>query len=165
MIFKSLRPADRCRTIYDINLEALRGCGIRGLIFDIDNTLEPYATARPSARLTQWLQEAARSGFELAILSNAKSVRTTAFCAGFPEGNPPITWIAKAGKPLRKGFRAVASELHLKPEQLVMIGDQLFTDIWGGNRFGCRTILVDPILPEAEPPFVHFKRFLERPFL
>ena len=46
-----------------------------------------------------------------------------------------------------------------------MIGDQLFTDIWGGNRAGLTTVLVTPIDPSIEPPFVRFKRIFEKPFI
>ena len=74
-------------------------------------------------------------------------------------------FVGKAGKPLKKGFNELAQKFGLELNQIAMVGDQLFTDILGGNRAGCTTILVTPINIKIEPGFVRFKRFFEKPFL
>lgn len=165
-MFENLRPSIKCRSIYDLDLAELRSIGIKGLMFDIDNTLEPYAQAVPSDRLCTWLSGLCEQGFRIAIVSNAKQERVERFCAGFPKASFPLEVIsvAESGKPLDKGFREACNRMSLEPSQTAMIGDQLFTDIWGGNRFGAMTILVKPIAPDLEPPFVRFKRFFERFF-
>ena len=54
---------------------------------------------------------------------------------------------------------------HLKKEKTVAIGDQIFTDVWGGKRAGCYTILVKPIDVKSENFFIKLKRIFEKPFL
>ncbi len=165
-MFKKLRPDIKCETIYEIDQDSLQKSGIRGLFFDIDNTMEPYSTPLPGERLSGWLSELCAKGFAVGILSNAKQKRIESFVAGFPaELKDKIYYVFGAGKPLKKGFFKLCADAGLKPGQAAMVGDQLFTDIFGGNRSGLTTILVKPIDPSIEPPFVRFKRFFERPFL
>ena len=65
---------------------------------------------------------------------------------------------------MKKGYNYICEKLGLKPCEIACIGDQLFTDIWGGNRAGCYTVFVKPIDTGYEPPFVRFKRLFEKPF-
>ena len=159
---KGMKPDKSIACIYDIDPAEMRALGVKGFLFDIDNTLEVYAAPLPSARLQQWLSELKREGFRLGIISNAKIVRAKHFADGF---DFPVEFVGKAGKPLKKGFTQLAASLKLRPAEIAMVGDQLYTDILGGNRFGCYTILVSPIDLSREPAFVRFKRLLEKPFL
>ncbi|MBR5280262.1 MAG: HAD-IIIA family hydrolase [Clostridia bacterium] len=163
-MFENMKPSIKCRSVYDLDLSELRSIGIRGLMFDIDNTLEPYAQEVPSEKLCRLFSELYAKGFRVALVSNAKEDRVERFCAGFPKSVFPlgIISVAQAGKPLEKGFKEACFRMGLESGQTAMIGDQIFTDIWGGNRFGAMTILVRPIAPEKEPPFVRFKRILEK---
>ena len=49
--------------------------------------------------------------------------------------------------------------------QTAAIGDQIFTDIWGGNRAGVYTILVKPVEVGGEGWFIALKRKLEKLFI
>ena len=162
-MFENLKPSIKCRSVYDLDLAELKSIGIKGLMFDIDNTLEPYAQEIPSERLCTWLSGLCEKGFHVAVVSNAKDARVERFCAGFPKESFPLEVISvsEAGKPLEKGFKEACRRMGLEPSQTAMVGDQIFTDIWGGNRFGAMTVLVKPIAPDLEPPFVRFKRFFE----
>lgn len=162
-MFSGMKPSLRLKDIYDIDLYDLRSIGIKGLAFDIDNTLEPYKSPLPSERLTAWLKEAASLGFKIAFISNAKPGRIEKFAGALTDID--IIVATKAKKPLKKGFKFVCEQMNFRPDQIVMCGDQLYTDILGGNGAGYMTILVDPIEPAIEPPFVKFKRILEKPFL
>ena len=165
-MFKKLRPDLNFDNIYQIDADLLTARGIRGIFFDIDNTMEPYSTPVPGARLTEWLSYICRKGFAIGILSNARQERIEKFISGFPEElRKRIFYVFGAGKPLKKGFLKLCGIAGLAPDQAAMTGDQLFTDILGGNRSGLLTILVQPIDPSIEPPFVRFKRIFERPFL
>lgn len=147
-------------SIHEIDYDGLYEKGIRGIFFDIDNTLEPYSTAVPSEETKALVKDLKEKGFCVGVVSNAKQERTEKFCGEvFPDR------VFKAGKPLSKGFTEMADKFGLKPGQTAMVGDQLFTDILGGNLFGAYTILVEPINKDIEPPFVAFKRLLEKPFL
>jgi len=72
--------------------------------------------------------------------------------------------VFEALKPRKKGFKYLSDKLNLKPSEIAMVGDQVFTDILGGNNFGALSIAVRPINLKIEPGFVRFKRFFERPF-
>ena len=152
--------------IYHINPEMLKNLGIKGILFDIDNTLEEYATVIPSQKTIDFIRGLNDEGFKVGILSNAKKERADKFVKGFTaEGFNHIYCCAKAGKPLRKGFAGMAHKMNLNINEIAMVGDQLYTDILGGNKAGCYTILVNPINVKIEPWFVRFKRFLEKPFM
>ena len=160
---KGRRPDISCKNIYEIDPAALKKQGIYGLVFDIDNTMEPYKAPEPGEKLTEWLNGLAADGFRLGILSNASRGRIERFVGGFPEPlRSDLFCVYGAAKPSKKGYRALSEMCGLGPEALAMVGDQLFTDIWGGNRAGWLTVLVEPIEPAAEPPFVRFKRKLEK---
>ena len=165
-MFRKLKPTVKYDTIYDIDTGAMGENGIRAFFFDIDNTLEPYSTPKPGEKLSDWISGLIASGFKVGILSNAKRARIEKFVSGFPEEfRDDVLFLCDAGKPLKKGFKKLCAAAGAKPGQAAMVGDQLFTDILGGNRSGLTTVLVTPIDPSIEPPFVRFKRFFERPFL
>lgn len=158
-MLKKMKADLYLNTVYDIDLVAMKEAGIKGFFFDIDNTLEPYHTGKPGEKIKALFQTLSEEGFLVGIISNAKMPRALTFC----EDVTPY-WVASAGKPLKRGYRQLAAMMKLEPNEIAAVGDQLFTDILGGNRFGCFTIYVKPIV-DAEPAFVSFKRKLEKPFM
>ena len=161
-----MKPDLKIKSIYDLNPEMLKNKGIKGLLFDIDNTLGEYATKIPGEKLIHFIKMLSDKGLKIGIVSNAKIHRAEAFTSGFPKESYPEIFVAgKAGKPLKKGFVEITAKMGIKLNEAAMIGDQLFTDILGANRAGCFSILVDPINPNIEPGFVRFKRFFEKPFM
>ena len=145
--------------VASISPEMLIEKGIKGVLFDIDNTLEPYHTEKPSEATKALFERFIATGLKVAVLSNAKNERASLFCENFTDN-----WVAHAGKPLKKGYTQLAAKMGLKANELAAVGDQLFTDILGGNLFGCYTICVKPI-DKVEPGFVAFKRIFEKPFM
>lgn len=145
--------------VASVDPEELKNKGIKGVLFDIDNTLEPYHTAKPGQATKDIFEKFTDAGLKVAILSNARIERVVEFCEDFTEN-----WVAKGGKPLSRGYRQLSAMLELEPSEIATIGDQLFTDILGGNLFGCYTICVKPI-EKKEPAFVAFKRIFEKPFM
>lgn len=160
-----LRPDVFVETVFDIDLEDMKARGIKAFFFDIDNTLEEYSTPLPTENSISLFRKMACEGFFVAIISNAKEPRVLKFISGFPkEDFPEVYYVFEALKPKKKGYKYLAEKLNLKPEEIAMVGDQVFTDILGGNNYGCLSIAVRPINLEIEPGFVRFKRFFERPF-
>lgn len=161
-----MKPDIKLKSIYDLDPVMLKSKGIKGLLFDIDNTLEEYATIVPSEKLIKFIKMISDCGFKIGIISNAKIKRSQIFAEGFPKEEYPMIYITgKAQKPLKKGFVEITEQMGIYLHEAAMIGDQLYTDILGGNRAGCLTILVNPININIEPSFVKFKRFFEKPFL
>ncbi|MBS4022809.1 MAG: YqeG family HAD IIIA-type phosphatase [Dethiobacter sp.] len=159
-MFNKLRPDQMVDSIYDIDYLKLAEHGIKGVIADLDNTLIPWDTDEISQDLLNWVDALKSAGLKLAILSNSFSLSRVENMSAKLD----IFAASKAIKPRRGGFRNIAAHFGLSPNQMAVIGDQLFTDILGGNRAGMHTILVLP-LSKAEFIGTKLMRLLERFFL
>ncbi len=135
-----LKPHLFLRTIYDIDLARLAKRGIRGLIMDLDNTLVGYNRPDASTELVRWMSGAMRMGFDVCIVSNNLTRRVEEF-----SGLIGVKSVPKAAKPRRRGFRRAMTKMGTDSESTAVVGDQVFTDILGGNRLGLYTILVRPL--------------------
>lgn len=126
--------------IRDIPIDILEAKQIRGVIFDLDNTIIAWGSANMDGEMIKWLRLLEKRGFRLCIVSNSmkKRVREIAQSINIP-------YIARAGKPLRSGFCRALQTLDLHGNEVAVVGDQRFTDIVGGNRIGAFTILVNPL--------------------
>ena len=158
-MLKRFLPVIYADSVFDIDLEKLKNEGVKAFIFDIDNTVATYAMPVLDGRTAAWLKGLSDMGFGVYFVSNnsVKRVRIFAESAGVP-------YIGRAMKPLRLCLRRACRRMGVKPQETALVGDQLFTDIWGGNRMGMVTVLVNPI-SVSEDSFVHLKRGLERRIL
>lgn len=148
-------PDDYVESAYKIDYVALYKQGIRGLIYDIDNTLVEHG-ADASKEAIALMKQLRELGFSICFLSNNKEPRVKRF-------NEPIQapYLYKGGKPGRAGYEKAMQLLGTNDKTTVFIGDQLFTDIYGAKRTGIRNILVKPIGKKEEIQIV-LKRYLER---
>lgn len=135
-----LRPREAVTSIYQIDATRLWNQGYRAILTDLDNTLTEWNSPVAEPKLVAWLGALRESGFRVCILSNNGRPRVEAFADTL---GIPAVW--KAGKPQRRAFRRALRLLGAEAGQAVMIGDQMFTDVWGGNRMGMYTVLVEPI--------------------
>lgn len=139
-IFKRFYPTYKYEKVEDISFELLEQDNIKAILFDMDNTLVNHKYIY-SENLKKWTKIAKEKGIKLYILSNSpvgKKVKKIA-------GELGMKFKYNASKPSIKGFKFVIADLKLPVDNIVMVGDQLFTDVWGGNRVGMKTILVKPI--------------------
>lgn len=148
-------PAARIKSAYDINYKELHDKGIRGIIFDIDNTLVRHGYPADD-RAVKLFEHIHSLGIKTCLLSNNKKKRVEPFAAATAS-----LYICKAGKPSSRGYLAAMDAMQTDRHSTVFIGDQIFTDIWGANRVGIKTILVEPIDPREELQIV-LKRIPER---
>lgn len=135
-----LFPDKYLEKVEKITIEFLQKNKIKALILDVDNTLIDY-NKKLSKTIVEWAKEIKGQGTKIYILSNTnkkEKVEKVAKALGVPYEN-------FAKKPLKKGFLKVQKILEEKPENIAVVGDQIFTDIVGGNRCKMYTILVDPI--------------------
>ena len=156
MLIKKLLPSLHVNSIYDINLDDLKHRGIKGIITDLDNTLIEWDRPDATPELIEWLKKVETEGFKVVVVSNNNSNRVANFA------NPlGIPFIPGAKKPFNKAFIQAKKMMKLQPEEVVVIGDQLFTDVLGGNRLGLYTILVIPVA-KSDGFFTRFNRRMER---
>lgn len=156
---KRFNPILCVDNIFKINLNDLKKQGVKGILFDIDNTLVAYSTPQPDDEIVNWISKIQEDGFKVGLLSNANKKRVEIF-----NKKLGVYSLSKSRKPFKSGFIKIAKEMDLKPCEIAMVGDQLFTDIYGGNRFGAYTIMVNPV-DAFEPSFIRFKRIIEKPIL
>lgn len=136
-----------CDSIYDINLSALKAAGIRLLLADLDNTLVPYGVPLPTDEVRAWNGRLNEAGITLFVLSNNRHAdRPSIFSEGLG-----VPFIGHAGKPKMGGFFKAMEQMGVTAEQTAIVGDQIFTDVLGGNRAGVTTILVKPIRLAGNP--------------
>lgn len=134
------RPDLYYSNIYDIDLSYLKRQGIKGLICDLDNTLLAWDNQSIRPEVKEWIIEIKDSNFDICILSNSLQTRVNKIA-----NNLELISISRAFKPRKKAFKLAMNKLDVSTEEVAVIGDQLFTDIYGGNRLKLLTILVEPI--------------------
>ena len=135
-----LYPNAHLNNVREITTNFLQKNKINALILDVDNTLIDYDKNLPKETI-EWAKELKNSNIKLYILSNTnkkEKVKTVAEKLG-------IEYIYFAKKPLKTGFKKVQEKLKEPAQNIAVVGDQIFTDIIGGNRCKMFTILVEPI--------------------
>ena len=152
----NIYPDDYVDSTYAIDFAQLSKEGYKGVIFDVDNTLVPHgAPADDRAReLFQWLHDL---GYRVVLLSNNKEPRVKSFC----EDVKYATYIYKANKPSPKNYKVAMDRMNTTEQNTIFVGDQVFTDVWGANRAGIRSIMVKPVLKWHEEIQIILKRFVE----
>lgn len=135
-----LKPDDYLSSVLAIDANELFAQGFRVVLIDIDNTLVPRDTRVLSDEITAWIARLKKQGLKLCLLSNNWHKTVFSYAEAL---DIPIVY--KAMKPSPFGFiRACAKAGRTKSERVVMIGDQIITDVLGAHIFGAKAILVDP---------------------
>ncbi|MEX2414865.1 MAG: YqeG family HAD IIIA-type phosphatase [Paenibacillaceae bacterium] len=156
-MLKNFIPELQVDTIYQINLQQLKESGVKGIITDLDNTLVGAKEPNTNPQLIEWLKLVDSLGFQLVIVSNNSKLRVAAFSDAIQ-----LPYIPRAQKPLNKSFHKALEMMNLHADRVVVIGDQLLTDVLGGNRMGLYTILVTPFSLKDESFFTRINRRIER---
>ncbi len=152
---KRFIPDFTFNNIFEIKPDFFVNNNIKAVIFDIDDTLVANDVKKPTKELCGYFSHLTENGIKISLISNGKKERVELF-------NKELGFYAqhKALKPRKKPLKKVLLHFETKPCETALVGDQLFTDIYGGNRMGFKTILVTPIKPD-ETNFIKFKRKLE----
>jgi hypothetical protein len=124
----------------ELDLKHLLSLGVKGILLDLDNTIISSSTESCSPEIIDWLNKLQDCGFKLCIISNNKSARVTMLADELK-----IPAVHYAFKPFKRAFCQALNLLKITPDETAIIGDQIFTDILGGNRLGLFTILVVPL--------------------
>ncbi|MDI6799499.1 MAG: YqeG family HAD IIIA-type phosphatase [Actinomycetota bacterium] len=133
-------PDEYHNSIFEIDTLRLKEAGKKGLLIDLDNTMVARNENGTSKELKDWLIGLKERGFLVCIVSNNWKLRVSRIA---DELSLPL--VARATKPSKAAFLRGMKALGTVPCQTAVIGDQIFTDIYGGNRLGLYTILVVPL--------------------
>ncbi len=126
--------------ITEITPELLRELDVGALVCDLDCTLGDYESLVPDDFIIDWANALKASGIKLLVLSNNGPDRVAVFCDKLD-----VPYISYAKKPFKSGYIQAANKLGLLCGNIAMVGDKIYTDIWGAKRVGMKTLLVEPI--------------------
>lgn len=147
------------RTFNEASADFLSSIGVKGIVLDVDNTLEPYENPLPGDHVIAWLDSLKENGISAAIVSNNGAERIDLF-----NSKLGLAVYYKAKKPFRKNVLRAMSDMGTNKENTILMGDQIFTDVWAAHNTGIRAILVPPINDKRDP-LTRFKRLLEKPVM
>lgn len=133
--------------------------GVKVIAFDIDNTLVSYDTPEPDAALIGFLKGLEQSGAKIALVSNNTPQRVERF-----NRDLGFFTVPDAHKPLKRALAPVFAHFSASPKELLLVGDQLLTDVLTARLHGASAVTVPPI-KKVENNFFRFKRMLEKPFI
>ena len=155
----TLQPNFRFKKFDELTVEFLKENNINGVILDIDNTLEPYEHELPGEHVKAWLSALKEAGIGVAFVSNNNEERVKKF-------NEELGLVAfsKAKKPFKKNVIKAMELIGSTKESTMLMGDQVFTDVWAAKNAKIRSALVPPI-NDKKDIFTKFKRLLEKPIL
>ena len=140
-MLRRFSPSESLATVEEVNLAALRGSGKRLILLDVDNTLLPWRGDDIPSTVHEWLSEGKSLGLEFCILSNTRHPERL---IGLSE-RLGVPYIRSKFKPSRRMYLMALEKHGCKPEEAVMVGDQLLTDVLGANRSGIDAIWIRPV--------------------
>ena len=152
-----IKPDYNLKSIYDIDLSELKLKGIKIIMFDLDSTLMVSKSGVYLEETKQWLSEVQKK-FEVVVISNNNSTEYLDKVRAISD----FDVVGSAAKPDITVMKKYLEDKGIMPSEAVMVGDRPLTDILGGTRLGCITILVDSINAENENKPTRFVRWLER---
>lgn len=150
-----LYPTYSTEKVTNISVNFLKHIGIKGIVIDVDNTLVAYEEPNAKYEVVEWINQIRSNNIKIIIFSNNTEVRVKPFAEklGLP-------YIADGLKPLTKNLKRAIKIISCNPKDVIMIGDQIFTDILTANFMGIRSILVEPI-QDGNSFFLKVRRNIE----
>lgn len=142
-----------------LKTEILSQKGIKMLLIDVDNTLIPYHTMELSDEIKGWIESLKKEGLIPVLISNNHKNRVSKIAQQLN-----IPFYAFSRKPAKQNYKKALRDHRLQQHEVASLGDQLITDVCGGNRMGIFTILQEP-LEEKENAAGKISRFIESKIL
>lgn len=148
-------PDIYAQSIFTIDYDKLKERNIKCILYDLDNTIAPMSVSQPDKKTKDLFIRIEDKGFKVIIVSNSGKSRVEPFKEGLN-----IDAAHSAKKPLKNKFKKVMEIYNFKDTEIAIVGDQLLTDVFGGNRMGFTTILVNQI-SQSDFIFTRINRGIE----
>lgn len=155
-MFKKFIPDLYIKSYKDLNLDVLKDAQIKLLLCDVDNTLVAHDEPNSNNEIKRFFNKVEKMGIKCCLVSNNTYERVNLF-----NKELGLKMYSFAKKPFKKIYQQIARDYQVEYHQMACLGDQLLTDIFGGNRMGCFTILCDPIA-NKDLFSTKFNRFVEK---
>ena len=150
-------PFALSQDIFEIPASFYLSLGVKAVLVDLDNTLDPYVVSTPSEKTKRWKEDLEKAGLRIVILSNNSGGRVGKYAW---ELGVEARFFMK--KPFAGPLKKFLLEEKLSPDEAILVGDQIQTDVKAGNGAGVRVILTEPLF-HKEPPWTKFNRLFDRP--
>ncbi|MBR2578346.1 MAG: YqeG family HAD IIIA-type phosphatase [Erysipelotrichaceae bacterium] len=150
------RPDEKLDKYDDFDIEGKIREGFSTILLDVDNTITPHYQKIPDEKGKDFVRKLKAAGFKVIVFSNNIDERVGEVARALD-----CEYYCWALKPLPFKFSKAMREHKLKREEVICMGDQLLTDILGGNVSGVHTIYVRPIV-ESDSRITSFNRRIER---
>lgn len=134
-------PDFAVEAVYDLTVESLKKHGIKAVLVDLDNTLIAWNNPDGTPEMKQWLHALRDAGIRIIVVSNNTKRRVRRAVEKFD-----IDYVYWSFKPFTFGINRALRLFHFEKKEVVMVGDQLMTDIRAAHRAGIRSILVKPLV-------------------
>ncbi|MFI3066768.1 YqeG family HAD IIIA-type phosphatase [Streptococcus suis] len=141
MSLENYMPDFALEKAYDVTVESLKKHGIKIVFVDLDNTLIAWNNPDGTPEMRQWLHDLQDAGIPVVVVSNNKYERVKRAVEKFG-----IEFEAFALKPFTFGINRALKRFDVQPYEVIMIGDQLMTDIRAAKRAGLKSVLVKPLI-------------------
>ncbi|WP_027119495.1 YqeG family HAD IIIA-type phosphatase [[Mycoplasma] testudinis] len=164
-ILNYFRPSIYLTNFEKLNIFALKQQGFRVLYCDLDNTLVPHFSRKPTQNVIAFLKLLKSQKIAVWLVSNNSTRRVSEFSEKLLNQELINGFIANAKKPLINKIKKHMKQHHYAPADIVFMGDQLITDILAANRLGCKSILVSSLMDivyESKLGNKRIRLFLER---
>lgn len=162
-MLKKMIPDYYFKSVYEIPFDTLYEKGIRLILTDLDNTLISYKEELPNPSLFELKKKIEALGFEFILVSNSRKNRVDNFAEAYK-----IPYIKFATKPLKRGIKKAIKKVakgNYKKEEVILLGDQLMTDVLGGKRCKINVALIEPIDKSTDIKSTQRNRSMEKFFL
>ncbi|MBE6137543.1 MAG: YqeG family HAD IIIA-type phosphatase [Erysipelotrichaceae bacterium] len=162
-MIKKLIPDFYYKSIYEIPYNKLYEDGIRLILTDLDNTLISYKETMPNEKLLEWKRSLIDMGFEIVIVSNSRKDRVTNFADALG-----VKCVKFSTKPLKRGIKKAIKKRTSRKynrNEIILFGDQLMTDVFGGKRCKLKVALIEAVDKKTDTFPTRFNRKLENFFL
>lgn len=134
-----LKPTVALKSVTDITPKLLEKLGTDAILLDVDNTLAPPTSHIPYEGVKPWIENIKNNGIDIVICSNNYKKRVKPF-----SDSVGLDCVAMSLKPFPFGFNRAKRKLKEKPESVLVVGDQIYTDILGANLAGMKSVLLVP---------------------
>ena len=156
-MFKKFIPFAHSQSIYEIEPDFYLRNGVKTLFMDLDNTLDSYKAKEPKPNTIELIQKLRDSGINPIIISNNKAKRVCGYA-----NKLGVDFLPSARKPFSKKIKAEIAKRNLKVDEVMLVGDQLMTDVLAAKGAGIRVVLTEKLVKEDQWT-THINRLMDRP--
>lgn len=155
---KDLIPFAHASNIYEVDVLFFKELGLKYLFLDLDNTLDSYKQTTPTPKAVEFISKIRNLGIIPIIISNNRGKRVKMYSEALG-----VEFLSSSGKPFPWKVKKLIKTLNIRNEEVMLVGDQMVTDIRCGNGAKIKTLLVDKLVKEDQWT-TRFNRIIEKPF-